>query len=329
IDNLFNPQDVPSLTGRTLQSSTDLLMPNDNSTPLSITIDPLKYLGTLPEFTGDYRDLQTFINLIERVHPLLQRYDEPSQYLFSDIIKSKLKGKAREIIEINCQAQSWNEIKSILMNNFGERQSLEELFDKLKSVTFKTNSVDFYNDIKTHLRSLNNKTIITLGTGPGTNECAKNNMKTALNIFREKLPEPMKTIITCRNPDTLEIAMDILFQSGYAYYTTSNGVFNTTPKQFNQQDNNKHKQEYRNQTQTPQNNDRPQQNNSNNHNNFQGNKNYRPRPNQGYRNNNQINRNFNGNNYQPRDNYFQQNRYVNNNPAQPNFQNNWKPNFNH
>lgn len=215
------------------------------------------------------------------------------------------------------------------MNNFGERQSLEELFDKLKSVTFKTNSVDFYNDIKTHLRSLNNKTIITLGTGPGTNECAKNNMKTALNIFREKLPEPLKTIITCRNPDTLEIAMDILFLSGYAYYTTSNGVFNTTPKQFNKHGNNKHKQEYRNQTQIPQNTDRPQQNNPNNHNNFQGNKNYRPRPNQGYKNNNQINRNFNGNNYQPRDNYFQQNRYVSNNPTQPNFQNNWKPNFNH
>lgn len=154
--------------------------------PLSVSIDPLKYLGRLPEFNGDYRDLQTFINLIDRIHPILRAYDEPSQLLFSDIIKSRLKGKARETIEINCQARSWADIKKILLNNFGDKNSLEELFDRLKGVTFKTNSIEFYNEIKTRLRSLNNKTITTLGTSEAANECAKNNMRTALNIFREQ-----------------------------------------------------------------------------------------------------------------------------------------------
>ncbi|KAI8116018.1 hypothetical protein CVS40_11848 [Lucilia cuprina] len=199
-------------------------MTEENQKP-SVRIDPLKYLNQIPEFSGDYRDLQTFINLIDRVYPILTVYDEPSQLLFSDIIKSRLTGKAREVIEINCQVQSWTDIKTVLHNNFGDRCGLEELFDKLKGTTFKTNSVEFYNEIKQRLRSLNNKTIMTIGSGPAANECARNNMKTALNVFKEKIPEPMRTILTCRNPQTLEVAMEILFQAGYAYVTSTNEIF--------------------------------------------------------------------------------------------------------
>lgn len=252
-------------------------MANENA-PRSISIDPLKYLDRLPEFNGDHRDLQTFITLVDRVFPLLRTYDEPSQLLFSDMIKSRLKGKAREIIEINCQAQSWNDIKTVLMNNFGERYSIEELFDKLKSVYFKSNSVEFYNDIKNRLRSLNTKTICLVGTGPAANECARNNMRTALNVFREKLPEPMKTIITCRNPDSLEEAMDILFQSGYAYHTR-NGAPNE--KNHNQQGKGKEKP-----NQTNHNASKPgRYNNGNQH--YKNNNNQQPRhENGGYRPNN-------------------------------------------
>uniref|UniRef100_A0A1A9WQ36 Uncharacterized protein n=1 Tax=Glossina brevipalpis TaxID=37001 RepID=A0A1A9WQ36_9MUSC len=66
------------------------------------------------------------LSITERIHPLLQAYDAPSQYLFADLIKSRLKGKATEAIEINCQAQSWVEIKNVLVNNFdtGATQSI-------------------------------------------------------------------------------------------------------------------------------------------------------------------------------------------------------------
>ncbi|CAD7001296.1 unnamed protein product [Ceratitis capitata] len=101
-----------------------------------------------------------------------------SQLLFSDIIKSKLKGRAKQAIEINCHATSLEEIKTILQNNFGDRRSCEELFDELRSVTFITNTLDFYNDMKTKLHRLNNKLV---------------------------------------KPEDLEQAMDILFQAGYAH----------------------------------------------------------------------------------------------------------------
>lgn len=185
-----------------------------------INFDPLKYLGTLPEFNGDNRELQNFIKLIDRVHHILQTYDELSQGLFSDLIKNKLKGKAREIIDINFQATSWTDIKLVLQNNFGDRLSCDELFDSLRATTFKTTSLEFFEEIKNKLRRLNSKTLLILGQGQdqGTlNSVAQNNSRTALNVFKSKIPEPMKTILTCRNPGTLEEAMNILFEAGYAH----------------------------------------------------------------------------------------------------------------
>lgn len=180
-----------------------------------IQLDPIKYLNNLPVYNGSKDDLNTFTKLIDRIHPILVTYDEISQLVFSDIIKSRLVGKAKETIEINTQARAWQEIKSVLVNNFGERKSSEELFDDLRSVTFSTTTLEFYNEIKYRLRRLNNKAAMIMGEGAGLNQIALNNQRSALHIFKNKMPEPMRTILACRNPDTLESAMDILFESGY------------------------------------------------------------------------------------------------------------------
>lgn len=180
-----------------------------------IQLNPIKYLNNLPLYSGSKKDLNTFTKLIDRIHPLLITYDEISQLIFSDIIKSRLIGKAQEIIEINTQARSWQEIKTVLENNFGERKSCEELFDDLRSVTFSNTTLDFFNEIKFRLRLLNNKAAMIMGEGEGLNQVALNNQKSALHIFKNKMPEPMRTVLACRNPNTLESAMDILFESGY------------------------------------------------------------------------------------------------------------------
>lgn len=267
--------------------------------PISLQVEPLKYLNRLPEFNGDYRDLHVFLNLVDRVHPILSAYDEPSQYLFSDIIKSKLKGKAREIIEINCQAQSWADIKEILTNNFGEKLSLEELYDELRSTTFGSNSVEFYNEIKQRLRKLNNKTVTLLGHGTASNECARNNARTALNLFKEKMPEPMRTILICRNPESLERAMEILFQSGYAYTANTSEPKNGT-RQYGQNRTNQNnyqrnwkRNNYHRQSQQRNYDHRP--NNQQNGQNFQRQDNYNQRPNDQQ----------NGRNFQRQENYNQ------------------------
>ncbi|CAD7081542.1 unnamed protein product [Hermetia illucens] len=125
----------------------------------AIQVNPLKYLSNLPELDGKPGDLQTFIALVERVNHMLEAFNEASQLLFCDIIKSKLKGRAKKIIEINYHAT----VKQVLQNNFGDRLSIDELYDNLRGVTFKTNTLEFYNEIKAKLRKLNNKTSVVMG----------------------------------------------------------------------------------------------------------------------------------------------------------------------
>lgn len=183
--------------------------------PPQIHLDPIKYLNSLPQFGGNINDLPTFTKLVDRIYPILAAYDELSQLLFSDIIKSRIIGKAKEVLEINTQVQSWEDIKRTLNNNFGERKSCDQLYDEMRSVTFQTNTIDFYNDLKYKLRRLNNKSVIMTGEGEAANQVAINNQRSALHIFKNKMPEPMKTILACRNPTSLESAMDILYENGY------------------------------------------------------------------------------------------------------------------
>lgn len=276
-----------------------------------LTLDPLRFIERLPDFSGDRKDLYTFISLVDRINPLLSAYDEPSQLIFFDIIKSKLKGKAKEAIEINFHAQSWEEVKTILTNNFGEKQSVEELYDRLRAVVFKTNAIEFYNEIKDRLRSLNNKTAVDVGASQNSEQIAKSNINTALNVFKAKLPEPMKTILACRNPDSLEEAMDILFSSGYANYEINK---------------NKHRPQTnvnsRSNENFQHNSNRGGQYSSSNRDDFQNNRNNsgsrssnnNPPNNRNTSNNNHVNRNNANYNYPTSDN---RNSHYSQNPPEP------------
>lgn len=189
----------------------------------TLNIEPLKYLSRLPELDGSFDRLQNFIDLINRIYPTLQTYNEVSQLVFLDVIKSKLIGKAREVMDINYHVNSWPEIKTLLNHNFGDKKSSDQLFDELRSIPFRTNSQDMYNEIKGILRRLNVKTTNESNTNDeNLKSLLKANINSALEIFKRKLPEPMKSILYCRAPEDLEAAINIIHESGYAYYNPYN-----------------------------------------------------------------------------------------------------------
>ncbi|KAI8119383.1 Gamma-aminobutyric acid type B receptor subunit 1 [Lucilia cuprina] len=222
----------------------------------------------------------------DRIHPILRTYDELSQLVFSDIIKSRLTGKAQEIIEINTQVQSWDEIKTVLQNN-----------SEKKNHASKLTTVDFYNDIKYRLRRLNNKAAMVLGEGEAANQVAINNQRSALHIFKNKMPEPMRTVLACRNPNSLESAMDILFENGYDKMGKDGHMVNFKNKQIGQRSQ-----------------DQPTQGIKSSSNNYKKNNNNYNRDNYHSRN---INRNAQGNNqYRREDNYHQNNQETNNQNCQ-------------
>lgn len=267
---------------------------------LTLSIDPLKYLNRLPEFSGDSRELQNFIDLVDKVHPLLARYDDLSQNIFSDIIKSKFHGKAREVMEINNHITSWVQIKNLLNNNFGDRLSVEELFDLLRGTTFKSNSNDFYNEIKTVLRRLNNKTRIKLGNDSSALEASISaNINSALLVFKNKLPEPMRSVLYCRNPSSLEQAMNILHEAGYAFFN---------PSKSHDRESRNYTSDKGSQSKNPQNNNKQQQHGAHNSDN-------RNVKHQNY--NNKHNNNYNPNKYNNTYNRDNQNNRSNDNFRNP------------
>lgn len=185
---------------------------------IPVQIDPVKYLQKLPTYDGNFADLYTFIDLIDRIGTILETYDNMSQSIFLDIIKSKLLGTAKDVSDINNHLTMWSELKEVLVNNFGDRLSVDQLYDKMRSIKFKTNAKNFYDEIITCLRRLNMKTRTIYQNEARFNEMIIANKRTALDIFKNKLLEPMKSIIVCRNPNNVETAMKILFDSNYAYF---------------------------------------------------------------------------------------------------------------
>ncbi|XP_055385907.1 uncharacterized protein LOC129614948 [Condylostylus longicornis] len=181
--------------------------------PLQLTIDPMQYIQNLPEFNGKGEELYSFVELVDNICPLILRYDRSSQKILLNKVKSRVIYSAREVLEINNNTQSWSEMKSVLINNFRDSKTALQIYDELRAVSFATHSVDLFNEIKKVLRRLNNK----VKTDPNSVFTTAINIETALKIFKDKLPEPMRFILYCRNPATIEEAMHILHECNYAY----------------------------------------------------------------------------------------------------------------
>lgn len=287
----------------------------------TVQVDPIKYLSKLPVYDGDFASLYTFTDLIDRIGPILETYDEMSQRMFLDIIKARLIGHAKDIADINNHLISWNELKEVLVNNFGDRLSVEQLYDQMRSLKFKTNAKNFYDEIITMLRRLNMKTRTVHQNEAGYNGLITANKRTALEVFKSKLAEPMRSIIICRDPTNIENAIKILFDANYAYY-------NPIPNQIKNYNNNQSPNQMKNYS----NNQNPNQikNNNNQGPNQKGNNNFNP---------NQK-KNFNRDRFDNHNGYqstFFPNHDVSGNPSQmqpqlrniqPNYQNFYNTNQN-
>lgn len=242
--------------------------PQQQAQPLrTITIDPMKYANKLPTFDGATESLKTFIDAVDTLIPILQQYDVASQRLIANIIKTKIIGKAQTILNINCNAYTWTEIREILISNFSDKKNSYQLLDELKSTTFNGTVLEFYNEIQRKLQRLNIKSELEGQADVQTNK------RIALDVLKYKIIEPIRSVLFSRNPQSLEESLQILTEGNYLEYRVkkfekkthySNKPDKPIPqRQFPQQQN----------TFQPQNNFRPKSQQF--HNNFQNRSNNR------------------------------------------------------
>lgn len=179
----------------------------------TITIDPVKYAQKLPLFDGRTENLKSFLDVVDVMVPTLQTYDLESQRIVANIIKTKLTGRAQLIININNHLQTWNEIKYILVSNFSDKKSSFQLLDELKLTKFENSVIDFYNTLQKKLQNLNLKSELE-----GRREDCETNKRIALEIFKHKMIEPVKSVLFSRNPQSMEGALSILVEGNYLNY---------------------------------------------------------------------------------------------------------------
>lgn len=272
-----------------------LLQPPPEEGRLTLNIDPVKYLEHIRIFAGNKNELDSFIKRIDIVSPLILRYDRTSQNSLLEIIKDKLEGKARELIQAHPHLESWEQIKNLLRRSFGCRHTVYQLYDALKAVQCKQNILDFYNEIQMRLSELNRKCY-----EEQRHDDIPHNFTIALEVFKDKVRDPARQMLYCCRPNSLEEALNFLSQAGYLKESDREVV--QKPRAFEVRPSFRPPIPPRNNFNASRNNSNPQYRNQNQNN-------FTPRvPPRNYNNNFQnYPRNNNFQNNYPRDNY--QNNY--------------------
>lgn len=181
-------------------------------------------LNSIPTYDGNGDALLGFLERIDSMVPILDSFPVDFKILLMGNIKDKIVSNARRSLLINGNADTWPEIKKILIDNHGEKNSVDELIDKIRSCRCDSTIENFYKKLNTFLCRLNNA--LYFSDNKFTEINYESNGRIALNSFKYGLPEPVKSIIVSRNPKNLKEAYDIIKTNGYLNYNNQSNLFN-------------------------------------------------------------------------------------------------------
>ncbi|CAD7078683.1 unnamed protein product [Hermetia illucens] len=192
-----------------------ILSPSVLSSKLSITLDPIKHASHLPIFDGCRDQLKSFTDMVDVMVPILQDYDTSSQIIVSNIIKSRIVGKAKQILDSSPHITKWEEIKKMLYANFSDQRNSSQLLNELRSTEFRGSIIDYINLIQKRLTNLNLK--VEQEQKFNFVRIIQDNQTIALEVLKNNMPEPVRTILFCRNPTSIENVIFILSETGHLY----------------------------------------------------------------------------------------------------------------
>lgn len=176
-------------------------------------------ISSISRFDGERDALLNFIERIDSMVPILDTFPLEYRILIMGSIKDKITGNARRSLLVNGNADNWPEIKQILIDNHGEKDSVDELIDKIRTCRCDSTIENFYKKLNTLLCRLNNALYFSNTDNSAIN--ADSNARIALHSFKHGLPEPVRSIIISRNPTNLKEAFDIIKKNGYLKYTNN------------------------------------------------------------------------------------------------------------
>lgn len=197
------------------------------------------YLDTVPPFNGDPILISNFILACENILDTLGR---PTDNAFNSFliahIRNKLTGRAAQLISVR-NLRSWPELKEAILFTFGDQRDEDALMRDLTMLKQENNETSLRfgekcQDILSLLLSRVNSTEI--------NEILKAEKirmyrNLAVKTFIKGVKEPYSLIVRCRNPQTLEEAINIISEENNLNYirkmTNNNPHINHNQQGFN------------------------------------------------------------------------------------------------
>lgn len=187
---------------------------------LTPTFD-IKNLNIISPFDGNPCELYNYLKISQTF--LTIYYDETNpgsmqNLLLFEGIKSRLTGRAREVISIY-GATTWDDVKSILTQNFGDQRDENSLNRDLVNLR-QTNesSQQFYEKVMSLLNIICN--YIEIHNNDDSIKTSKKNFFTqqALVTFLAGLKEPLGSTIRAMRPENLATAMQYIVEENNIRY---------------------------------------------------------------------------------------------------------------
>lgn len=171
----------------------------------------ISLLNEIPKFEGNPSELSEYVRATEDILIQFWQLNEPGAYinkLLLSAARNRLKGAALEVVT-GQTINSWNDLKSLLIENFGDQRSELNLkidISRLRQYP-KESPIDYFNRCRSLLAILKSK-ISLLNDAQVIKEYkiieAKN---LTLIAFTSGLSEPLGSFIRGRAPETLENAL--------------------------------------------------------------------------------------------------------------------------
>lgn len=209
---------------------------------------PVEMVKIIPTFDGDTRLLPLFIKKCEYILSTFQGGNLQNEYLFH-VVTSRLTGEAANLVGEREQITSWEELKLLLNQHFGDPRSEDCLALELESLKIRRNEsyLEFCHRIQ-HIRSILfskiNETVNDVNLRQAKQAIYNNS---SLNVFLYNLPYYLVRLVRLRQVSTLEDALKTVLeeQNFQTVYDSRNSRpnqnfkpnYNSPSQSYNQIDN--------------------------------------------------------------------------------------------
>lgn len=181
------------------------------------TPDPIKILSP---FSGNKKETQAWIEDVEDTLSLFDKHKHtPTYNQIIRAVKSKITGNAKEILIAAGNPSTWDEIKEVLLNAYGDRRDLASHFQSLFYISQGNKTItEYYNITKGIDTAIKSTAAVMDDYKSSTKAINKLIGLMTLTRFIDGLGEKLSMHVRSYRPESLEEAYHITMQYSNAAY---------------------------------------------------------------------------------------------------------------